>query len=57
MTETHPVPEAIETECVVIGAGPSGLFSVFELGLLGMKCHVVDSLQHPGGQCAELYPD
>ena len=57
MTETHPLPEAIETECVVIGAGPSGLFSVFELGLLGMKCHVVDSLQHPGGQCAELYPD
>ncbi len=57
MTETHPLPEAIETECVVIGAGPSGLFAVFELGLLGMKCHVVDSLQHPGGQCAELYPD
>jgi thioredoxin reductase (NADPH) len=50
-------PEAIETECVVIGAGPSGLFAVFELGLLGMKCHVVDSLQHTGGQCAELYPD
>jgi thioredoxin reductase (NADPH) len=50
-------PEAIETECVVIGAGPSGLFAVFELGLLGMKCHVVDSLQHAGGQCAELYPD
>ena len=57
MTETHPLPEAIETECVVVGAGPSGLFAVFELGLLGMKCHVVDSLQHPGGQCAELYPD
>ena len=57
MTETQALPEAIETECVVIGAGPSGLFAVFELGLLGMKCHVVDSLQHPGGQCAELYPD
>jgi thioredoxin reductase (NADPH) len=56
---TDPVtpPEAIQTECVVIGAGPSGLFAVFELGLLGIKCELVDSLQHPGGQCAELYPD
>jgi thioredoxin reductase (NADPH) len=57
VTDAVTPPEAIETECVVIGAGPSGLFAVFELGLLGMKCHVVDSLQHPGGQCAELYPD
>ena len=57
MTDTTPQPEVIETECVIIGAGPSGLFAVFELGLLGMKCHVVDSLQHPGGQCADLYPD
>jgi thioredoxin reductase (NADPH) len=56
---TDPVtpPETIETECVIVGAGPSGLFAVFELGLLGLKCQVVDSLQHPGGQCAELYPD
>lgn len=51
-----PVP-AIQTECVIIGAGPVGLFAVFELGLLGMKCEIVDSLAHPGGQCTELYPD
>lgn len=57
MTDETAQPRAIETECVIIGAGPSGLFAVFELGLLGMKCHVVDSLRHPGGQCAELYPD
>jgi thioredoxin reductase (NADPH) len=48
---------AIVTECVIIGAGPCGLFQVFELGLLGIAAHVVDSLAHPGGQCAELYPD
>ena len=47
----------IQTECVIIGAGPVGLFAVFELGLLGMKCEIVDSLAHPGGQCTELYPD
>jgi thioredoxin reductase (NADPH) len=49
--------EAIRTEVVIIGAGPCGLFQVFELGLLGIGAHVVDSLGHPGGQCAELYPD
>jgi thioredoxin reductase (NADPH) len=48
---------AIQTECVIVGAGPVGLFAVFELGLLGMKCEIVDSLAHPGGQCTELYPD
>jgi thioredoxin reductase (NADPH) len=42
---------------VVIGAGPAGLFQVFELGLLGIKAHVLDSLPQPGGQCTELYPD
>jgi thioredoxin reductase (NADPH) len=47
----------ITTEAVIIGAGPCGLFQVFELGLLGIGAHVVDSLRHPGGQCAELYPD
>ena len=47
----------VSTECVIVGAGPVGLFAVFELGLLGMKCEIVDSLAHPGGQCAELYPD
>src|SRR3982750_3740587 len=47
----------IVTEVVIIGAGPCGLFQVFELGLLGMGCHLVDSLGAPGGQCTELYPD
>jgi thioredoxin reductase (NADPH) len=47
----------ITTEVLIIGAGPCGLFQVFELGLLGIKAHIVDSLAHPGGQCAELYPD
>jgi thioredoxin reductase (NADPH) len=52
-----PAGEPIEADSVVIGAGPAGLFQVFELGLLGIKAHVVDTLAHPGGQCAELYPD
>jgi thioredoxin reductase (NADPH) len=47
----------IEADAVIVGAGPTGLFQVFELGLLGIKAHVVDSLEHPGGQCTELYPD
>jgi thioredoxin reductase (NADPH) len=47
----------ITTEVLIIGAGPCGLFQVFELGLLGISAHVVDSLAHAGGQCAELYPD
>ena len=51
-----PVPP-LETDALIVGAGPAGLFQVFELGLLGIKSHVVDTLQHPGGQCAELYPD
>lgn len=47
----------IETDAVIIGAGPCGLFTVFEMGLLDMKCHLVDILDRPGGQCAELYPE
>lgn len=47
----------IETDVVIIGAGPVGLFAVFELGLLDLKCHVIDILDRPGGQCAELYPE
>jgi thioredoxin reductase (NADPH) len=47
----------IQTEVVIVGAGPCGLFQVFELGLLGIKAHVLDSLPNPGGQCAELYPE
>jgi thioredoxin reductase (NADPH) len=49
--------DAIETDAVVIGAGPVGLFQVFELGLLEIKAQVVDSLPRVGGQCMELYPD
>jgi thioredoxin reductase (NADPH) len=47
----------INTDVVVIGAGPCGLFQVFELGLLGLRAEVVDSIRQPGGQCTELYPD
>ena len=47
----------IVTDVVIIGAGPVGLFAVFELGLLDLKCHVIDILDRPGGQCAELYPE
>src|SRR5258705_6085086 len=48
--------EAIKTDVLIIGAGPCGLFAVFELGLLDMKVHLVDILDKIGGQCAELYP-
>ncbi|WP_306262443.1 NAD(P)/FAD-dependent oxidoreductase [Pararhizobium sp. IMCC21322] len=47
----------IETDVVIIGAGPVGLFAVFELGLWDLKCHVIDILDKVGGQCAELYPE
>jgi thioredoxin reductase (NADPH) len=47
----------IETDAVIVGAGPVGLFQVFELGLLEIKAHVIDSLAYPGGQPVELYPD
>jgi thioredoxin reductase (NADPH) len=49
--------EAIATDAVIIGAGPCGLFAVFELGLLDIKCQVIDILDRPGGQCTELYPE
>jgi thioredoxin reductase (NADPH) len=48
---------SIETDAVIVGAGPCGLFQVFELGLQGIKAHVIDSMRVVGGQCAELYPD
>ena len=51
MTQTH------NTDIIIIGAGPVGLFAVFELGLLDLRCHLVDILDKPGGQCAELYPE
>ncbi|TIW77132.1 MAG: NAD(P)/FAD-dependent oxidoreductase, partial [Mesorhizobium sp.] len=46
-----------KTDVLIVGAGPVGLFAVFELGLLDMKCHLIDILDRPGGQCAELYPE
>ena len=61
--ELHDEPAAIarngpiETDAVIVGAGPVGLFQVFELGLLEIKAHIIDSLAYPGGQCIELYPD
>ena len=51
------VKTPIETDAVIVGAGPVGLFQVFELGLLEIKAHVIDSLAAVGGQCVELYPD
>jgi thioredoxin reductase (NADPH) len=58
-TEANPAAAAaaIDADAVIVGAGPAGLFQAFELGLLGIKAHIVDSLAHPGGQCTELYPD
>ena len=58
-TPTHHalLKPPIETDAVIIGAGPVGLFQVFELGLLEIKAHVIDSLATVGGQCVELYPD
>ena len=53
-----PVSEAaIATDALIVGAGPAGLFQAFELGLLGIRSHIVDALPHVGGQCIELYPD
>ncbi|MBI2718318.1 MAG: NAD(P)/FAD-dependent oxidoreductase [Rhizobiales bacterium] len=49
--------DVINTDAVIVGAGPCGLFAVFELGLLDIKCQVIDILDRPGGQCAELYPE
>ncbi len=54
---TSPASSLIETEAVIVGAGPVGLFQVFELGLLEINAHVIDSLPVVGGQCVELYPD
>ncbi len=48
---------AIETDVVIVGAGPAGLFAVFELGLLDIKAHLIDILPRAGGQCSELYPE
>jgi len=55
--ELDQVNEVNKTDVIIIGAGPVGLFAVFELGLLGLNAHVIDILDRPGGQCAELYPE
>ena len=47
----------VESDILIIGAGPVGLFTVFEAGLLGLNCQIIDNLDRVGGQCAELYPD
>jgi thioredoxin reductase (NADPH) len=49
--------DTIKTDCLIVGAGPVGLFAVFELGLLDIRAHLVDILSKPGGQCSELYPE
>ena len=57
MTTERNLAQAIETDAVIIGAGPVGLFQIFELGLLEVKAHIIDALPYPGGQPIELYPD
>lgn len=57
MHEANAAQPPIKTDVVIIGAGPVGLFAVFELGLLDIKAHLIDILDKPGGQCAELYPE
>jgi len=49
--------DVVQTDVVIIGTGPVGLFQVFELGLQGLQCHLVEALPDVGGQCIELYPD
>jgi thioredoxin reductase (NADPH) len=56
-TDAPEITETLSTDVLIVGAGPVGIFAVFELGLLGLKAVVVDSLTKAGGQCAELYPE
>ena len=51
------MPESFRTDVAIVGAGPVGLFAIFECGMLKMKCHVIDALDIVGGQCAALYPE
>lgn len=57
MNTATPPPAPTTVDAIVIGAGPVGLFQVFQLGLHGLRAHIIDVLPHPGGQCAELYGD
>jgi thioredoxin reductase (NADPH) len=56
-TAGNGIGGVVETDVIIVGAGPVGLFAVFELGLLDIKCALIDILDKPGGQCAELYPE
>src|SRR5262249_16623942 len=56
-THEQHMSDPIKTDVLIIGAGPCGLFAVFELGLLDVRAHLVDILEKVGGQCAELYPE
>jgi thioredoxin reductase (NADPH) len=56
-TPSAPAGQDYDTDVIIVGGGPVGLFAVFELGLLDLKAHIVDVLDRPGGQCAELYPE
>ncbi|HVK90816.1 MAG TPA: NAD(P)/FAD-dependent oxidoreductase [Mycoplana sp.] len=51
------MPESGDADVLIVGAGPAALFAVFQLGIYGLRCHLVDGLDRPGGQCAVLYPD
>ena len=57
MSQSERSETPIETDVAIVGAGPAGLFAVFELGLLDLKAHLIDILDRPGGQCTELYPE
>jgi len=57
MNDTTTADSVVETDAIIVGAGPVGLFAVFELGLLDIRAAVIDILDKPGGQCAELYPE
>lgn len=57
MVSTAPAPKNSTTDVAIIGAGPVGLFAVFECGMVGLSCHVIDSLEEIGGQCTALYPE
>jgi len=57
MSDSRPVTDVVVTDVVVIGAGPVGLFTVFECGMVRLRCHVVDALDDVGGQCTALYPE
>src|SRR5438477_13084512 len=57
MAPLNPPGERVETDVIIVGAGPVALFAVFELGLVDLKCQLIDILDRPGGQCTELYPE